>query len=685
MTRKKADKQEQTESQEITGTLTDLGYEASDADSEAVLKKLLGSRGLKTASAPRVLLMPEKASSRGDLMRSEKVEASKISDRAICVLGPFDPEQLKKKALDGLLRRGDRVIFAGNRWKPVLEEFPEWSAHVSGHDEFSRTMELTQTETLTTESGDGIEDIEEQSISRPGAYELEDVDEGKPKTNEAGVDSAPASAAPAPKKTNAESKAPPRLPELEKVEAVPANKSPETRPSASPIGKGLGPIQLTLAISAVIVVGAIVFSIKPEKKKPESEALFPTNVIENKVKSSMEWPANLRPRVPDSLYADENPMLKKIRPVLRAYEAGVTQLNQSDELLLRRYSDPASANWDVRKLASNQLAVAMMVRSDLERARALLLPILQADAGDFATLVNLSLLDIWEGRLPSAREALRVASRLNGDMRWLTLSLLGTVEGHADRWPASTASFEDALKAQPNNPYVQGLWMQILLKKNKGARFQLQKLVGDALWGDPDSLIDSPVPAPIASHLIHLEALDGLLRGAESLGVPTLSAGQLAYVRWLKGRATGFSTSTPSLAQVSAGLESEEDLHSQVLYAYALKEQGRYDEAAQVLSKVLPLIEARKLTNSSWPWTLAGDVEVARLRFDQAILFYQGALNRNNLDVAAVYGLAMTLRERGQYVEAEQKLREALALQPSFMPARLRISRLEWQGLARSQ
>jgi tetratricopeptide (TPR) repeat protein len=156
-------------------------------------------------------------------------------------------------------------------------------------------------------------------------------------------------------------------------------------------------------------------------------------------------------------------------------------------------------------------------------------------------------------------------------------------------------------------------------------------------------------------------------------------------VRWLKGRATGFSTSTPSIAQVSVGLEAEESLQSQVLYAYALKEQSRYDESAQVLAKVLPLIENRKLTESSWPWTLAGDVEAARARFDQAILFYQGALNRNNLDYAAVYGLAMMLRDRSQYVESEQKMREALSLQPSFMPAKLRISRLEWQGLARSQ
>ena len=164
---KKDGKEEQTESQEITGTLTDLGYKASDANSEAVLKKLLGSRPLKTTSSTKVLLMPEKSSSRTDLLRLENVDGTRVSDRALCVFGPYDASELKKKALDGLLRRGDRLLFASSRWKPVLEEFPEWNVHISGNDEFSRTMEMTQTNTLNVETEEGIE-IEEQALSKGG-------------------------------------------------------------------------------------------------------------------------------------------------------------------------------------------------------------------------------------------------------------------------------------------------------------------------------------------------------------------------------------------------------------------------------------------------------------------------------------------------------------------------------------
>jgi tetratricopeptide (TPR) repeat protein len=675
---KKPETDDQTESQEITGTLTDLGYGAGDADSEQKLKRLLGSKSLKSPKNENVLLMLDKPSYRADLLRAQKIEEPRSSDKAFCILGPYGIDSLKNLVLDGLLRRNDRLLIAGNRWKPLLEEFPEWSVHVQGADDFSRTMEFTQTDTLTSDAScEELDEIEDVSLVKTEGYQLEELDEAALKNSSAPLGRAP--------EKPTETRTHPKSLELERTEVTPkhtvgtSNRSPQRRTA--------GPAPFKVALLTLLVVGMVGWLVgsRKEKKSPETPTLFPTHVIETKVRSSLDWPPSLRPRSPDSLFLDENPMLRKIRPVLRAYEAGVMAINQSDEMLLRRYADPASANWEARKLASNQLAVQMMLRSDLVRARNLLSPILQADAADFTTLVNGSLVDIWEERFAPAREALRVASRINSDMRWLTLGLLGVVEGASDRWPAATNSFEDALKAQPNNPYIQGLWLQTLLRKEKGARFQIQKLVTDALWADPDTLIDAPLPAPIASHLIHSEALEGLLRGAESLGADGLSPGKLAYVRWLKGRATGFSTSTPSLAQVANGLELEEDHQSQVLYAYVLKEQERYDEATQILTRVLPLVENSKLTRSSWPWTLAGDAQAARSRYDQAILFYQSALNRNNLDFSAVYGLAMTLRDRGQYIEAEQKLREALALHPTFMPAKLRISRLEWQSLVRAQ
>ena len=88
---------------------------------------------------------------------------------------------------------------------------------------------------------------------------------------------------------------------------------------------------------------------------------------------------------------------------------------------------------------------------------------------------------------------------------------------------------------------------------------------------------------------------------------------------------------------------------------------------------------------SSWSWTFTGDVQSARGQRDQALIFYQAALSRNPQDPAAVLGLALNLRDSGDYKAAQQKLAESLALDPLFIPALLRISRFEWHRSAKMQ
>ncbi|MEO5667844.1 MAG: hypothetical protein ABIR96_07295, partial [Bdellovibrionota bacterium] len=87
---KNPDTEEQTESQEITGTLTDLGYQESSASSEATLKRLLGSKPIKNQTQSKVLLMPEKISLRSELLKSDRIDEARFSERAICLLGPYD-------------------------------------------------------------------------------------------------------------------------------------------------------------------------------------------------------------------------------------------------------------------------------------------------------------------------------------------------------------------------------------------------------------------------------------------------------------------------------------------------------------------------------------------------------------------------------------------------------------------
>jgi tetratricopeptide (TPR) repeat protein len=680
--------EEQTESQEITGTLTDMSEEVSSSPEERI-RSLLGSKSLKKGKERKILLMLENTRSREGLIYSENVDQPHSGEECVCILGPFSVSALKAKLLAGHLRKTDRVMFSGNRWKPLLEEFPDWGVHVHSNDEFSRTVELTQTGTLTSGtvpfSEDGDSSPKAPGIEEDDGLQLEEV-----------ADEVIRASTPVPTEAVPEKKKAPVPPqpskklEIERVEEL-SSKS-ESRSEAktgSQLEKapGLGPIQLTLLLTVFLGTALIFFSRRDRGAKSEEVTMdvkSQASVAQNAIKRSAQWPLNLQPLSLDSLYQEDSPVMKRIRPLMRAYEAGITSFSSADEILLRRIADPASSSWVARKIASNQLAVHYLSRGDTPKAREVLLPILQEAPDDFPTLVNTALIDISEGKMSQARETLRVAFRIDKDMHWLTLSLLGMLEGLSDRWADANKNFEGAVARNPNNPYILGLWLQTLLKQGKGVRFQIQKLVEDALWSDPDTLVDSPIPAPLAGHFFYSEALEGLIRGGESLG-NALSPAKLSYLRWLKGRVFSFSPLTQPLPQVMKELELDDDLQAQVLYAYTLKEQQRFDESAAVLTKVLPLVEDKKITKSSWPWTLAGDVALVRGRYDQAITLFQSALNRNNFDYSAVHGLALTLRDRGQYADAVQKLKEALSLQPNFMPSKLRMTRFEWQAVSRAQ
>lgn len=668
--------EEMTESQEITATFNDLKDADSSSNKQDQVKMLLGKNKLSKVKEKKILLLLENIFSRESLIAHVSVGETPKSKEGFCVLGPFGVTELKKLAFDGDLRKTDRLLFAGSRWKPVLEEFPEWAAHLQRKDEYSRTMELTQTDTL--ESGDReyverkIEDNNNESN-----LELEDFgDELLRKTTD-------------PVKAQTERQKPTRLVinkklEIENVEEKPLR--PIDRLKSRKIEETKKSSTLTWAVLGIgIVVGIYILKMK-DSTGLKDPTLEPKAGIQNsnEVKSSSDWPVNLQPRSLASLYQDDSTIMKKIRPLMRAYETGVTSFSPSDEMLLRRLSDPASSSWEARKIAANQLAVHYLSRGDIQRARTILEPILQESSDDFATLVNTALIEISDSKMAQARDALRVAFRIERDMQWLTLSLLGMLEGLSDRWAEADKNFQEALVRNPNNPFITGLWLQTLLKQGKGVRFQIQKLVQEALWADPDTFLDAPIPAPIAGHFFYSEAMDGLIRGAESLG-NVLSPAKLSYLRWLKGRMISFSPLSQSAAQMTKELELDEDIQSQVLLAYMLKESQQFDQASAVLTRSLPLIDDQKLTKSSWPWTLAGDVALARSRYDQAITFFQSGLNRNNNDHAAVHGLAITLRDRGQFQDAQQKLRETLSLQPHFLPAQLRMTRFEWQRMARRQ
>lgn len=659
----KKGKSEGTDS-EITHTHTDLDYTETDEEVNAKLQRLLGDQPLEKSQKEKLLVMVADPFARKSFFSSIQMGLPSDYSGGSMILGPFEKEDLTAFAKAGHLRKEDRLQSADSRWRFIAEEYPEWGIFLQGRDELTGSIELTETHTMTQE-GASLEDEISVPQTKTDELELEDV---------FGADA-----------PGIQQKAEPERPlasgNLKRDEVPkPAFKaSSPKRPVAprEPTSMGTGLIAI-----AIVAVGAVFFWMKnnraPEPIELEPEAV--TGFVEStQVRDRTEWPPELRPRSPSALHDEDSPLMRKIRPILSAYEGGVTTISRSDEYLLRRLASPASASWEVRKMAANQLAVFWLSRSRIEDAKEILRPILVSDPGDFTTLVNKAVIHLAESNLDEARESLKVSLRLSSDLQWLSMSLLGYVEGLSSRWKEANQYFLDAINRYPNNPYIYGLWLRVLLRKAQGSDEQIVGLIEGFFWGNPDVLIDAPIPAPLASYIVKSEALEGLGEAVSKVR-DQIGSGRVALAQWLKGRSVGFGSLTQPVDSVRESLGAEEDLQSQALYAYLLARDNRYEEAAQVLARVLPLVEEGN-TSSSWIWTLAGDIQVERSQVDQAILYYQAALNRNNYDYAAVHGLGLMLRERGQYNVALQKIEESESMRPSFVPATLRISRFEWQSL----
>ena len=396
-------------------------------------------------------------------------------------------------------------------------------------------------------------------------------------------------------------------------------------------------------------------------------------------KPVLEWPEDLKELSSDTLFSQDDAVVKKIRPILSSYEKGNTRFSVSDLETLKSYSQAGTSSWEARRLAANQLAVHFVSAQKSNEAKAILSPIYEGSSSDPTTLMNLSLIHLVEGDSKAARQIGEIALRLSpSDLRWMASTILGMIDGSSGAKAEDLEkNFSKALESSTNNPFVYGVWIQQLIKVDPKGKGKIPELIREALWADPDRLLDSPIPAPLAGHIVLAESLDGLSK-AYDWSDSKLKPGQIAFGRWLVDARSRSNPVSQPLSQVTDILATEDDLLSQMLYAYTLEEVGRIDEASEVLSRLLALVDKDRKFQSSWPWSFAGDLQFARGRFDQALLHYQAALDRNHSDASALVGLALTFREKGSFPEARQKLKEALAQDPAFIPARLRMTRLRW-------
>lgn len=646
---------------EATATVNE--QTASLTASEIMFNELgmLGRKDLQRPNLLSTLVRVSTGRSSDELLKYLEVpRASGASDEdRLIILGPYAIAHVKEWVEKKWLRPQDQLMISFDRWKTVATHFPQLTRSFT--DEHTSTATLENTASFGSDPG--VLDVEAlDDTQNPEAQPDKVVQPTMNLVNPAAtVPVRPATASPAP----------PRGP----------NVSSSPSKSASSGARGVTPQRgLQFMIVALAVGGIGFYMFKKNVARQSHEYLKPTaKPLERKV---LNWPEQLRPQDIQALLMDESSALRRLKPILYAYERGGIYLNAQDEQTLRALADPASASWEARKLATNQLAVFQLAKLRVEEARGTLQPLVDASPNEFMSQLNMSLIRLAEGDFTAAFESASTGARLSppGQM-WMAYAVLGYVQSSASRAEEAEKSFNTALARSPGNPLLLGLQLQNAIR-HEAPRRKIQSLLADILWADPDKNLDSPFKAPLAGHILIAESFAGLKKATELVG-QQLSAGQAAFFRYLEAR----SRSNPlgeNLKSLSTALSSETDPTSQLLYAYLLAEEAKLDAASEILTRVIGLAEDKKIS-SSYPWTFAADLHLARGQMDQAVIFYQTALRRNPQDVSAVLGLALALREAGDYIGAEQKLQEALSLDPNFIPALLRISRLEWHRRIRSE
>lgn len=703
----------------------------SETSSEAFLgpKDFLGPKELQRFGKELVLLRVEKGIVAGALASKLKVSPYEPEPKSLThslpplILGPFLLDDIQTWVAEGLLPPTDFIQRPYDRWRMLVTVFPELSHQMTQITDGGRPD--TQTLSLGGEGSFGSDDpgggirIEgEGPRETESGISVELQDNGDSQVDEIqgislkldDVDGEPSQIGGSPKLAkvpeNNPSSGAGSLPKAMAGAGIVGGAAATVRiklsePRFEKVRKiyfEYDPIRFSFLVFLLVVVSAGSFwmyqkantpdNFEPEKSQSQASSGgldFTGGPVNELVPES--WPPNLRPLDVGVLLEDSDPIVAKIRPVLLSYQRGLTRLSQTDEALLKKYAQAGTSSWEGRRLASNQLAVFYTATNRVEEASRFLTAIYTAVPSDPATLLNLSLISFISGDYIKARELAESALRLSGpDLRWIAQSLWGLIVGSGSARDPATAgpSFEKALENSSNNGLVVGLWIRSLTQGPQNPNLkQLRSLVQRALWSDPDRMLDSPIPAPFGGHILQAESLTGFEKVIDFFpSTQDLAAAHRSYMRWLDPRNRLNPLST-RLEDLQGNLISEGGELSRVLYGFTLAKSGKYEESSRILTETLEGLGVATLTQlkqfrNSWPWTLAGDVLFELRQWDRSKIYYERALEVNPNDVSAVWGMALYYRQTENFVAAEQKLQETLALDPGFIPARLRRTRSDW-------
>jgi tetratricopeptide (TPR) repeat protein len=642
--------------EEVTGSLSQTG--TSDGTHSDTTKRLLGAEPLGQSGEARALV--RLSSGRIEAPLAEELDLATIevsADSSIVpiVVGPYSVTKLKGLALQGLVGPRDYMLESFSRWKTIREHFPEIA------ESFNTSSELTDTATAA-----------DKTFTQS---ETDEVNEGLESTNYKEGDELT--------HTSVQLDMPPPPPSrATPPPALVATKlvsPPQVKESVFDKVTVKGNLGLNIVLGILIcLVGVIAFNpssiMRIFGKKALTTAVADNNDHGRHPPSS--WPENLVPLELSDLYESDSAFVRRIRPLLLSYDRGNIQISDQDMRMLNEYADAAASSWEGRVVASNLLAIYGLARGRVGDAKKMLAPLLATGSVDATTTLNMALVALAEKNYSLAKEIAGSAGRLcSKNLCWAAHAILGTVEGNTGRLEDADREFSIAVNSSGGHPIAYGLWLQALTRNDAATKRALPRVMNEALLSDSDLVFDSPLSAPFAGRLLLLQAIEGYKKAILKVGAK-LSQGQQAYLNWFVSHNEN-NPITESVASVRNLLEGESDPKSQVLAAYLYKREKNFESAAELMSRVVPLLKGDDMA-SSWPFVLAGDIQFERGQLEQSLVFYQSALSRNAQSGTAVLGLAVVARDQGDFTTAAQKFHEAQQADASLLPALLRIRRQEW-------
>jgi tetratricopeptide (TPR) repeat protein len=572
------------------------------------------------------------------------------------VLGPFSKSQIVSLCEEKFLTKRDELLVPQGTWKVVSDVISEVSFEQLASEDFTSTNSLTgsvtetQTETVTA-TKPSIQSEEKNSSVQVKINTVRTV------PNEDAI----------------------KKGEATETIVRPAQPGQVIQQSKSSSFLNTG-VYIWLSVG-VLIVGALAylnFSPRQNEGSKVTQKYNPRSYSVNSNIQNQEWPEYLKAKNFDVLKTNRSPLLMKLDPILEAYEKGAKVVSEPDMKLLKILAGPGSSSLEARVLASNMLAALALSKRQTDEARKILDKLLEIVPTDSTTLLNRSLTFFATRDYKEAKDYASTALRLcKGQDCWVARSMLGLIAGEEKRWADVEENFKAALEASRGNMWVQGLRMRALADSSREslkAKFSL--LLTESFVLDPDVMVDAPLRAPLALQVFLSEVVRGY-RNALDIASDTLTDGQKKYIEWILSRMELNPLSITSKEALDK-LQDETATLSQLAASYLEKDAGRLDRAADIVTRTLTRLSGSPV-KSSWPWSFAGDIQRSRGLYDQAIVFYEGALSRNPRDVNAVFGLALILREKKEFKASFQKIEEALSLDPDYIPAQLRRDRFEWQ------